>query len=67
MDCHMPEMDGFEATTRLRAREDRHATRVVALTASAMEEDREACRRAGMDEILTKPLSLQALARVLGR
>ncbi|MFO0598960.1 MAG: response regulator [Myxococcaceae bacterium] len=68
MDCHMPEMDGFEATEKLRARGQTSAvTRVVALTASAMEEDREACLRAGMDEVLIKPLSLRALENVLRR
>ncbi|MDQ7007175.1 MAG: ATP-binding protein [Acidobacteriota bacterium] len=68
MDCHMPVLDGFEATRRLRAREA-GGTRipVVALTASAMEEDRRRCEACGMDDFLVKPLEDQALAQVLAR
>ena len=68
MDCQMPEMDGFEATAAIRASEDED-TRVpiVALTASAMRGDRERCLAAGMDDYLTKPLTLQALADSLDR
>jgi signal transduction histidine kinase/ActR/RegA family two-component response regulator len=68
MDCHMPDMDGFEATRRIRAMPGRLATiPVVALTASTMPEDREACRRAGMNELLAKPLSRERLADTLVR
>jgi signal transduction histidine kinase/CheY-like chemotaxis protein len=68
MDCHMPELDGFEATRRLRALDGpRASTPVVALTASAMPEDREACRRAGMNELLAKPISCAKLEEVLAR
>ena len=68
MDCHMPVLDGFEATRRLRARET-GGTRipVVALTASAMEQDRQRCRASGMDDFLVKPLDAQVLERVLER
>ncbi len=68
MDCHMPEMDGYEATRRLRAREGagRHLP-VIALTAAAMQDELQACLAAGMDECLTKPVSLDALRQALAR
>jgi two-component system, sensor histidine kinase and response regulator len=66
MDCHMPVMDGFEATRRLHA--ELTATSrppIVALTASVLDEDRELCRQAGMDAALAKPLQRAALAEAL--
>lgn len=72
MDCNMPVMDGYEATRRIRARErgTRVHVPVLALTASAMDANRDACDRAGMDGFLTKPLLLseleQGLAPFLG-
>jgi CheY-like chemotaxis protein len=69
MDCLMPEMDGFEATRAIRAAEvgtDRHLP-IVALTASAMERDREQCVVAGMDDYLAKPFTKEALTAVLER
>ncbi|KPQ28067.1 MAG: Signal transduction histidine kinase [Marinobacter excellens HL-55] len=68
MDCVMPRMDGFEATRRLRSWEkDNYRARVpvVALTASAMEEDEERCRAAGMDAFVAKPVNLEMLRAVL--
>jgi signal transduction histidine kinase len=66
MDCHMPVMDGFEATRQLRARLDA-AVRppILALTASILDEDRELCSQAGMDAALAKPLQRAALAAAL--
>jgi len=66
MDCHMPVMDGFEATRRLHA-EMAPASRppILALTASVLDEDRELCRQAGMDAALAKPLQRAALAEAL--
>ena len=65
MDCQMPVMDGLQATRRLRAAGDR--TPIIALTASALIDDQEACIAAGMDQVLTKPTTLRALSAVLGR
>jgi signal transduction histidine kinase/CheY-like chemotaxis protein len=68
MDVHMPELDGLEATRRIRATEAAMSlsrTRIVALTANAFGEDREACLAAGMDDFLVKPLDRDRLADVL--
>jgi CheY-like chemotaxis protein len=70
MDCQMPLMDGFEATRRIRAFEQRHGRArlpIVALTANAYEVDRERCLAAGMDDHLPKPFHVEALAAVLQR
>jgi len=65
MDCHMPEMDGFEATRQLRARGDR--VRIVSLTASAMDDERARCFAVGMDDFLAKPLTVASLRDALRR
>ncbi|MGI3786256.1 MAG: response regulator, partial [Janthinobacterium lividum] len=68
MDCHMPVMDGFAATERIReAERGRTRTPVVALTASALASDRERCLGAGMDDYVAKPIDPDALAAVLER
>ncbi len=73
MDCQMPELDGYEATRRLRREEGdgtyggRPPHYVVALTANAMAGDEERCRAAGMDDFVTKPIEAMALEAALRR
>ena len=67
MDCQMPDMDGFETTAAIRAREAADGVRlpIVALTANAVEGDRDHCLSAGMDDYLAKPFRLTDLRRVV--
>jgi CheY-like chemotaxis protein len=68
MDIQMPGVDGLEAARRIRSLpEPRSRTPIVGLTASATDQDREACFAAGMNDYLSKPLSIDALRKTLGR
>ena len=70
MDCHMPEMDGFEATMEIRRLEQSATGKrvtIIALTANAMAHDREQCLNAGMDDHLSKPFSKQSILEMLER
>lgn len=66
MDCQMPELDGFEATALIRKMEGKSAhTPIVAMTANAMQGDRERCLAAGMDDYVAKPIRPKELQTVL--
>jgi CheY-like chemotaxis protein len=74
MDCQMPEMDGFEATSEIRLFEGERAadgaarrTPIVAMTANAMQGDRDACLEAGMDGYIPKPVKERAVRETLER
>jgi CheY-like chemotaxis protein len=75
MDCHMPEMDGIEATRLIRKRERESGkacpwkppVHIIALTASAMQGDREKCLAVGMDDYISKPVRLGEILAALER
>ena len=70
MDCQMPEMDGFEATRAVRQKESATSSPsipIIAMTASAMQADREKCLQAGMSDFIAKPVQQGELAEMLAR
>jgi CheY-like chemotaxis protein len=67
MDVQMPELDGLEATRRIRARWPDRKLHIIAMTANAMAGDRDACLAAGMNDYISKPIDPRVLAEALAR
>ena len=67
MDMQMPDIDGLEATRRIRAHPEMHTTPIIAMTANAQESDRQACLAAGMNDHVAKPVDLNALIKTILR
>ena len=70
MDCQMPDMDGYDATRRIRDKNSsvrNHRIPVIAMTANAMKGDREKCLEAGMDDYVTKPVDFKKLSDAIGK
>jgi len=70
MDCQMPEMDGFEATCRIRRQGSKALNPcipIIAMTALAMQGDREKCIQAGMTDFITKPVQQRELTEMLAK
>ena len=70
MDCHMPEMDGFTATREIRSNESEYGKErvpIIALTGDVQRGVKEKCQAAGMDDYVSKPFSMDALQKVMGK
>lgn len=67
MDLQMPEMDGFEATLRIRQMEDINQPVIVAMTANVFNEDKERCKAVGMDDFLGKPVRQQDIEQIIAK
>lgn len=67
LDMQMPELDGFAVTQAVLSRWPHHRPRLIAMTANALAQDREACLAAGLDDYISKPIQISALVAVLNR
>jgi two-component system, sensor histidine kinase SagS len=67
MDCHMPEMDGYEATRRIKGDIRIKDIPVIAMTANALDSDRQKCMDAGMNDFITKPFDRKELEDLMYR
>ena len=70
MDCHMPHMDGFEATRKIREQEKNSSSKrniIIAITANAMEGDKDKCLKSGMDDYLSKPYSVEEMRSMIDK
>jgi len=67
MDIRMPEMDGLEATRIIRQRWPENGPKIIAITAYALQGDKEKCIEAGMDDYISKPIKVNELAEVLSK
>lgn len=66
MDCMMPEMDGYEAASQIRASGQKYADiPIIAFTANDSSSDQQACKQAGMNDIIHKPVSVQSIQKLL--
>lgn len=63
----MPELDGLEASRRIRKHHQQRAPRIIGLTSTALPDDREQCLAAGMEEVITKPFQFSSLSRARSR